>query len=282
MAGQPMSENVFDRSEYQKADRQIRLVKTELPRDAITELAREVVKRLAFRMPKTARKEDLPTESEVGLLCEALLSREDSAADDFILTARRDGVPLDVIHLAYITGAARKLGEMWDNDDVSFIEVTLACGKLYRIIRGLRHAIAPSIIEGRGDWPAMFALVPGETHTLGIEIATDTFRREGWDVDLMVGLDHDDLVDESDRRNYRAIVLVANSDGMIEALARLVLALRISHPLAHLVVAGNILDHHPNISDLVGADSVMKDIKTAVKTLRDIIADPSEDTKTED
>jgi hypothetical protein len=82
------------------------------------------------------------------------------------------------------------------------------------------------------------------------------------------------LVDQSDRRNYRAIVLVANSDKMIEPLTRLVLALRISHPLAHVVVAGNILGHHPNIGELVGADAVMNDIETAVSTLRAVIDEP--------
>ncbi len=276
MAKAPMNEEAFDRSEYSKADQQFRLVKRQLPREAVSDLAREVVRRLAFRMPRTIKTEDLPTVSDIELLCAALLSRDDHAADDFILAVRRDGVENKIIYLGYVAGAARKLGELWDNDQASFIDVTLGCGKLYRIIRGLRHVIAPGIIEDRDEWPAMFALVPGETHTLGIEIATDIFRREGWDVDMMVGLDHDLLIDQANRRTYRAIVLVANSDGMIEPLARLVLALRISHPLAHMVVAGNILDHHPDILALVGADAVMKDIETAVTTLRDVIETPLE------
>jgi methanogenic corrinoid protein MtbC1 len=274
MAKAPMNEDAFDRSEYHKADRQFRLVEQELPQEAVSALAREVVRRLAFKMPRAVNKEDLPTPSDIDLLCAALLSKKEDAADNFILAARRDGVLTEVIYLGYVAGAARHLGEMWDRDEISFIDVTLACGKLYRIIRGLRHVIAPGIIAERDDWPAMFASVPGETHTLGIEIATDIFRREGWDVDMMVGLDHDTLIENSDKRNYRAIVLVANSDVMIEPLTRLALAMRISHPLAHLVVAGNILDHHPNILDLVGADAMMKDIKTAVKTLRDVIEQP--------
>ena len=274
MDNAPLNEEAFDRSEYKKADLQFRLAEKNLPDEAVSSLAREVVRRLAFRMPRAVRKEDLPTPSDIDLLCSALLSKQDHAADKFILAARRDGVELDVIYLGYVAGAARRLGEMWDNDEISFIDVTLACGKLYRIIRGLRHVIAPGILDDRDEWPAMFALVPGETHTLGIEIATDVFRREGWDVDMMVGLDHDMLVDQSDRRSYRAIVLVANSDGMIEPLTRLVLALRISHPLAHVVVAGNILGHHPDIMGLVGADAVMKDIETAVSTLRNVMEEP--------
>ncbi|EBA11629.1 cobalamin B12-binding domain-containing protein [Roseobacter sp. CCS2] len=273
MAKMPMDEKAFDRSEYRKADRQFRLAEQELPQDAVSSLAREVVRRLAFKMPHAVKKEDLPTASDIDQLCAALLSEKDSAADQFILSARRDGVAIDAIYLSYVAGAARRLGEMWDDDEISFLDVTLACGKLYRIIRGLRHVIAPGILAERDEWPAMFALVPGETHTLGIEIATDIFRREGWDVDMMVGLDHDMLVDQSDRRNYRAIVLVASSDHMIEPLTRLVLAIRISHPLAHLVVAGNILDHHPDILDLVGADAMIKDIETAVSELRHVIED---------
>jgi len=269
----PMDETVFDRTEYDKANRHFQMVERELSQDAVSVLAREAVRRLAHKMPHAAKKEDMPSPANIQALCTALLSKEDDAADKFILSERRDGVAVDVIYLSYVAGAARRLGTMWDEDEISFVDVTLACGKLYRIIRGLRHVIAPGIQAERDDWPAMFALVPGETHTLGIEIATDIFRREGWDVDMMVGLDHDMLVDQSDRRNYSAIVLVANSNDRLEALTRLVLAIRISHPLSQLVVAGNILDHYPNIQALVGADATIKDIGTAVSTLRDVIAE---------
>ena len=274
MAKASLDEKAFDSFEYKKANQQIRLVNKKLPQQAVSELAREVVRRLAFRMPNSASRNDLPTEDEIAELCDALLSPLDRAADDFILNVRRNSVDIEVVYLSYVAGAARRLGQLWDEDKISFMDVTLGCGKLYRIIRGLRHVIAPSIVKDRDEYPAMFALVPGETHTLGIEIATDVFRREGWDVDMMVGLEHDHLVEQSDRRTYRAIVLVANSDSMIEPLARLVLALRISHPMSHIIVAGNILNHYPNISSLVGSDAVIRDIETAVAKLRVVLNEP--------
>jgi len=274
MAKVSLNEKAFDSFEYKKADQQIRLVNKKLPQQAVSELAREVVRRLAFRMPNSVSRNDMPTEDEIAELCDALLSPQDRAADDFILNVRRNSADIEVVYLSYVAGAARRLGQLWDEDQISFMDVTLGCGKLYRIIRGLRHVIAPSIIKDRDEYPAMFALVPGETHTLGIEIATDIFRREGWDVDMMVGLDHDHLIEQSDRRTYRAIVLVANSDSMIEPLTRLVLALRISHPMSHIVVAGNILNHYPNISSLVGSDAVIRDIETAVVKLRDVLNEP--------
>ncbi|EAQ07269.1 Coenzyme B12-binding [Yoonia vestfoldensis SKA53] len=271
MAKTSLDDGVFDRSAYQNAKRQLRLVETELPQNAVSSLAREVVRRLAFRMPRHENAADLPTQSEIDLLCAALLSADDTAADQFILAARRDGVDVGAISRGYVAGAARKLGQMWDDDRISFIDVTLACGKLYGIIRGLRHVLAPQIIQGRETRPALFALVPGETHTLGIEIATDHFRRDGWDVDMLMGLDHDAMVSEADLRHYEAIVLVANSDRMLEPLTRLSLALRITQPLAHIIVAGGILDHHPDILHLVGAEAVMADLDTAIATLRDVL-----------
>ena len=271
MAKTSLDDGVFERSAYQNATQQLRLVETELPQDPISNLAREVVRRLAFRMPRHENVADLPTQSEIDLLCAALLSGDDRAADQFILAARRDGVDTAAISRGYVAGAARKLGQMWDDDRISFIDVTLACGKLYGIIRGLRHVLAPQIIQGRETRPALFALVPGETHTLGIEIATDHFRRDGWDVDMLMGLDHDAMVAEADLRHYEAIVLVANSDRMLEPLTRLSLALRITQPLAHIIVAGGILDHHPDILRLVGAEAVMADLDSAIAILRDVL-----------
>lgn len=271
MAREPLNEPVFDDAEYTKAEYQFRLVAKELPQQAVDEVAREVVRRLAFRMPKIEQKKDFPTDAEIANLCDALLSDDARAADRIILAARQDGVPVEVLYLGYVASAARHLGAMWDADKISFAEVTLACGKLFQIIRGLRHIVAPSITGNRQAHPAMFALVPGETHTLGTEIATDVFRRNGWEIDMMIGLDHDALLDRADLRSYRMIVLVANTDALIARLTRLVLALRISHPLATIIVAGHIVDHHPDICTLVGADDVIKDIENAATRLKDVI-----------
>lgn len=271
MANLPLSDEVFDRSEYDRARKQLRFVGRALPQDSVSVLAQEVVKRLAFRIPKSNDARKTLDDSDIEELCAALLSSDEDAGEHIILSAKRDGIDTKDLYLGYITGAARRLGEMWEDDTASFIEVTMASGRLYRIIRGLRHVLAAGMADGRADCPVFFALVPQETHTLGIEIATDLFRREGWDVDMALDMDHDELVERSESRNYKAIVLVANSDQMMEPLTRLIVALRITQPLAHIVVAGNILNHHPRIADITGVDAVIGELDTAVVTLRDMI-----------
>ncbi|PUB19102.1 cobalamin B12-binding domain-containing protein [Yoonia sediminilitoris] len=261
----------FDRSEYDRADQHFKLVGEKLPPNSVEEMAREVVRRLAFRMPKTAISGSLPGEEDIDQLCHALLSDDEEAANRLMLSVRREGIDIELIYLGYVAGAARKLGEMWNTDEATFVQVTLATGRLYRIIRGMRHIVGPAILDGRDLRPAMLALVPDEDHTLGTEMAADLFRRDGLDVDMSVGLPHDELIEQCEGRNYRVIILVANSDRRIDSMARLVVALRITQPLTRLVVAGNILTENPNLLELVGADDEMPDILTAVPMLRNML-----------
>ena len=275
MAKTPLNEGAFDRVAYEEAEKQFWLVKNRLPEQAVLSVAQEVVRRLAFRMPRNVQASTLPSKAEIERLCDALLSHDNDAADRMILDVQNEGVAVETIYLSYVAAAARRLGDLWNADKITFVDVTLASGKLFRIVRGLRHVIAPSIIENRHEKPALFALVPGETHTLGIEIATEIFRRKGWEVDMMVGVDHDSLMDQVETRTYRTIVLVANSDALMTRLTRLVLALRISQPLARIVVAGNIVDDHPDIGAVVGADDVIQDIESAVEQLKDVVEPPT-------
>lgn len=268
MARTPLDTAEIDSKAYAEADQAFRLASKHLPDKLVADLAREVVRRLAFRMPGVTPSDGGPSPVEIERFCTALLSREEEAADRIILAARRDGVEIQTIYLGYIAGASRRLGEMWETDQASFIEVSIGTGRLYRIIRGLRHAIAPVLLEGRARSPALFALVPGETHSLGIEMAADLFRRDGGDVDVCVGMSHAEILDIVDARHHGVIVLVANSDRVIPALVQLSVALRISQPVTPVALAGNLVDQMPEARAMVEAELVISDIGSAIPDLR--------------
>lgn len=62
-------------------------------------------------------------------------------------------------------------------------------------MRELRFEIASARTTQSLDRSALFATVPGETHTLGITMAADLFWDHGRRIDLRTGLDHDALID---------------------------------------------------------------------------------------
>ncbi len=267
-----LSDGSLDKDAYRQARAQFRLVRDRLPPEALESVAREVVRRLAFRMPRNVAPDHLPTQEEIDKLCTALLSKDEFAGDRIIQAARRDGVPVDVIHLSYLAGAARHLGVLWDADRVSFAEVTLASSRLYQIIRALRHVIDRSRMPALDPRKVFMALIPGETHTLGIEIAANLFREAGWDASVSLGDDHDQLVAATEGDPFNAILLVAHTDRNIAQLVSLVLAMRITQPYTPIVIAGSILEYVEGVAELVAADAIITDVRHAVRDLDRIVA----------
>ena len=86
------------------------------------------------------------------------------------------------------------LGTWWEEDRVSFVEVTVGTSRMYAIMRALRRQMPlASHIHSKS---AIFASVPGETHVLGVRMAADLLRKEGWDIELKIGRTHEELVVE--------------------------------------------------------------------------------------
>ena len=104
----------------------LKLRKAVLPDEVVKGLAQEVVNRLVTRMHPYRNPEAQPTQSEIDEFCDALLAGDATIAPELIRRARRVGVPLEIVYLGTLAGAARTLGERWDRDEVSFLTLTVA------------------------------------------------------------------------------------------------------------------------------------------------------------
>ncbi|MDG1128434.1 hypothetical protein A8B83_11120 [Rhodobacteraceae bacterium EhC02] len=228
----------------------------------VTELAREVVRRLAEHPKRAQLSDHHATGAEIDLLVKALLSDRHAAASDMLVGLQADGLPLSEVYIGYISGAARRLGQLWDNDEIGFLQVTLATSRLTAIICGLKKVFYDR--EGSPKRRALFAACPGESHVMGVSMAADLFRREGWEIDLEIGQDHDDLLMAQHMGDYPVIGLSASSDAMILPLARFIRAARLLTPGALIYVAGEITHLHADIATTVGANGVLNDPVTAL------------------
>ncbi|MFU8862921.1 MAG: B12-binding domain-containing protein [Rhodobacterales bacterium] len=237
---------------------------------AVSELAREVVRRLAEHPRRAMLAEHHATSAEIDTLVAALLSDRHAAAADMLTGLQADGVPISEVYIGYITGAARRLGKMWDDDEVGFLQVTLATSRLTAIICGLKKIFYDR--EGGTSRRAMFAACPGESHVMGVSMAADLFRREGWEIDLEIGQDHEDLLMAQHLGGYPVVGLSASSGAMIMPLARVIRAMRLLTPGALIYVAGEITHLHPDIAETVGADGVLTDPVTAMQQITQALA----------
>ncbi|MBC2834735.1 cobalamin B12-binding domain-containing protein [Paragemmobacter straminiformis] len=225
-------------------------VRHKLPEGALRALAQEVIERVAKQRPATS----VAPEGEIATLCKALLSDDRQAAADFILHAEARGIGHDVLCLSYLAVAASRLGAMWDRDEVSFLQVTVAVGRIYALMRSLRRSMPlPPLNTGRS---ATFVSVPGEDHTLGVAMAAELLRTKGWDVHLLLGLGHNKLVDELAATPPRLLGISTGGKRSLLSLTRLLVALKISMPEMRILVCGQIDPADVDLIGISGADSV--------------------------
>lgn len=262
MPRKPHGDGGLDREAFDKARGLFTKRAGFMPDTAVHALAAEVITRLERR--GSAAAERLPPEADIDALCDALVSPREEAAADLVLEARLGGMSVDMVYLGYLAASARRLGERWDEDRTTSAQMTIAAGRIYAIMRGLRQAFASDQYPKAGAARAMFASTPGETHTLGVTMAADFFRRRGWQIDLCTGLGHHELLSAAEGVAYPIIGVSAGSERMVFPLARLIVALRITSPAAWIMVSGKIIDLVPDILTLVDADGVATDAETAL------------------
>lgn len=202
----------------------------------------------------------------------ALCDDDEDSAAMLVADLLEAGLSVEDLCRDHLAPAARRLGLLWDRDRLPFTEVALATARIQAILRRLP--------KGRGHVPmgkgvgAVFAAVPGELHTLGVMMAADLFRRNGWDVSLFVGLTHDDLLSRLTRDDRPVVGLSCSGDHSYPALRRLLAALGNSRPEVQVLLSGAILANPDRVAalpvpvvpvgDLSDAEAEMDRIRAAL------------------
>ena len=264
--------SVFQDALYRQTLAGARTLGRRLEEDSVHSLAREVIRRLNTHPPVEAALLDRPGEAEIARLCRALLQPDARAGRDFIDRVQAAGATVETIYLAYLRRAARLLGEWWEEDRITFAEVTMATGHIFAILRGFSHLF---VTRGHvaSERAALFFTVPGETHLMGVRMAADLLRNDGWDITLETTLDHDALVARAAEGGATVVGLSAAGDHALSALARLIVALRISAPQATVFVGGNVVAVARDTVRLMGPDGMAADFGEARAVLQRLCAE---------
>jgi methanogenic corrinoid protein MtbC1 len=194
-------------------------------------------------------------------LAYALCDRDESTAQELVDDLLEAGLSVEDICLDHLAPAARRLGELWDTDRLPFAEVTMATGRIQAIVRHLPRSRVPiTCTSGRG---ALFCAVPGEEHTLGVMMAADLFRRHGWDVGLLMGLDHDDLIARIADDDRPVVGLSCSGDHSYKALCDAVAAIRARRPDATILLSGQIVQTPARVEALAEDVTIVPDVAAA-------------------
>lgn len=189
-------------------------------------------------------------------LCTALVADGPREADAYVDRLMECGVTVQTIYDSYIPHAARQLGEWWNEDRVGFNDVTVGMTRLTEIFRRLSPVFLRTEPVRRQTHSALFALVPGEVHSLGVAMAADYFQRAGWSVRVELGASVETLARLAGSGRYDLVGISAGSRRQVEILGRTVAAIReTAGPDIPIILGGPLVGIERSIASIVGADS---------------------------
>ena len=200
-------------------------------------------------------------------LTDALISDDPAAGARYVQDLMSSGVRHKELYVVYLAGAARLLGDWWDESRVSFFDVGIATSRIHSILRKLETTSQPRVFSPLKS--ALFAAVPGETHMIGVKIAADVFRREGWDIDLCLGLSSDELIARVLEREHRIVGLSCSGTHSTASLRQCVKNLRVAAPDIKILLCGKVVQCEGDDIDNLEIDEVAGDMLQALKAMND-------------
>jgi len=199
----------------------------------------------------------LPTLAEVGELVQALVANAEPRVTELLEVLHRRGVGVDSIYLDLLAPAARKLGELWEDDRVDFATVTVSLGRLQRLLRLLSPGFGDSVLHPANGRRVLLTQPDQELHMFGLAMVAEFFRREGWDVLGGVAGVGIDAVKWVGRDWFDVVGFSLGNEQRLPWLRDNIAELRQRSRNADIVVlvGGPVFTMNPSWSEEVGADA---------------------------
>lgn len=201
----------------------------------------------------------------VNRLAEAARGPDATALRATLALLRSERITDCAIVSQYIPEAARRLGEGWQADSLSFLDVTMAVAKLAELTRELGNEWRGDDQAGHGQSSVLVVVPPGEQHTLGAMVLACLLRQEGVSVCLRLSPSLTELAALVATRRFSGAMISVGSHDKVEGCAVLV---RTLHALGKsdlpVAVGGSILDEARDLLVATGADLVSNRVDEAL------------------
>jgi methanogenic corrinoid protein MtbC1 len=244
----------------------------------VTTIEAEIVPRLMLARragadARPASRVDALDPSELNELTRLLTHHDVGVAKAYVERIRARGVPLDSLCLGLLAPAARRLGEMWEDDTCDFATVTVGLCHLHEVLRQLARA---GRVEQNERGPANSVLlvpVPGEQHTFGLLMVAEFFRRNGWSVATEYPATTGDLLELVARDRYSLVGMTVGCREQLDGLSSRITQLRRASRSRSIgvMLGGRPFTEQPELASRLGADATAADARTAATQAAGIV-----------
>ena len=211
---------------------------------------------------------------DLKVFLQSIVQEDEGLLDDTLNAIRGRGVLVESLYIDLFAPTARRLGEMWDDDLCDFSTVTVALGRLQRLLRDLSPAFGAEVDHPTNGRRALFVQPRDEQHSFGLSIVAEFFRRSGWDVMGGVGGAVADPASKVRDEWVDVIGFSIGSDMRLAWLTECIRAARGAARNAHMavLVGGPPFMARPELVELVGADGTAQDAREAPRLAERLLA----------
>ncbi len=248
---------------------------SESVRTLLTAISKDIVPALENAIPQMERVAVDLVEADADTLLNLLLKQDFSATIDFLETLRQRPVPLMVLFTDLMGPVARRLGEMWANDECSFVEVTVGVSHLQRLVRDLSPLYQSDIEKSSITGSILFACVSGEQHTFGLSLLSEVFRRAGWTVTEAPRHTQEELITLLRTQDYDLYGFSLSCLDLLDSLKSDIDLVRKTGPngARKVIIGGPAFTDNPEVIETMSADGFAHDASGALALAQTLIGD---------
>jgi methanogenic corrinoid protein MtbC1 len=206
--------------------------------------------------PTLIKRGDILGDEEIDRITQLLLSTEDGAFELTITVLKTHGVSINYIVLDLIPTIARRLGKQWEDDTLSFAEVSIGVNRLERVIHKLDYLFQVTQLEKRGNKSILISAFPDSQHSLGTLILSNYFIHSGWLVYRPENTSLKSISQEIESHSHDAIGISISCDEQLEQLENIISTLRgkSKNPKIMVLIGGPLYNEAPEKFAQIGAD----------------------------
>jgi MerR family transcriptional regulator, light-induced transcriptional regulator len=197
-----------------------------------------------------------------------LTTQDDPAsAIGYVRHLMSSGVPFQDVLLGLMAPAARILGERWEEDQASFVEVALGVSRMHRILRefdGVPSHLWSNAGFGRH---ALLLPAPGEKHSFGLRLVQEFLLRESWTVTNNPVDDVEQLGVLVAQEHFDIVGLSLSGQTVIEPFMESIRVIRKSskNRQVRVIVGGHLFVEKPELIGSCGSDAYAIDAPATVR-----------------
>ncbi len=211
-------------------------------------------------------------QAQVNHLISLALGGSQAGSRAYVQAMQDGGTPAETLLLDLLSPAARRLGEMWEDDTCTFTDVTIGLQRLGDVMRLLGQA-SGNVIARPAAASVLLVQMPGEQHGFGLAMVAQFFRRAGWSTRQEPVISSAGLADLVAAHVFDLVGISVACGDRLEALAADIRAIRrrSRNPALGVMVGGPLFVAQPQLAAMVDADATAVDGRQAVREAQSLV-----------